>query len=214
MCVHSKRFMKKIIFIAALARPRFDASCNMIFDGKVGIWPFTENVKAKRSSKNRPNGSNELKPVVSVKKRQVRDMSINNIISAIIEKWPRIIRNDGSCEKVFTQQDNVGPHVCVHDAAIFAASSVVPHLDIKMVVQSAMSLLDLNISDLGSFNSLHFFLHYRSLRHSYKQLCEIFQSAFNGYKLECKATFGWFSKLSTMKLSSRKQRQVHNTSSV
>jgi len=29
------------MFLAAVARPRFDANGTVIFDGKLGIWPFT-----------------------------------------------------------------------------------------------------------------------------------------------------------------------------
>ena len=50
----SKRFIKKCMFIAALARPRFDYSCNQMFDGKIGIWPFSEIINAKRASKTGP----------------------------------------------------------------------------------------------------------------------------------------------------------------
>ena len=66
----SKRFVKKMMFMAALARPRFDANYNMIFDGKIGISPFTNIMKAKSPSKNRPNGTNELKPVVFCKEER------------------------------------------------------------------------------------------------------------------------------------------------
>ena len=39
----SKKFMEKIMFLCAVARPRFDPVTNeCIFDGKIGIWPFVE----------------------------------------------------------------------------------------------------------------------------------------------------------------------------
>lgn len=38
--VKSKRFMTKVMFIAAVARPRHDTSRNCQFDGKIGIFPF------------------------------------------------------------------------------------------------------------------------------------------------------------------------------
>ena len=48
------------MFMVALARPRFDANHNMIFDGKIGIWPFTVFMKAKIPSNNRPIRTDRL----------------------------------------------------------------------------------------------------------------------------------------------------------
>lgn len=36
----SKRFITKVMFLAAVARPRFDDDNNTQFDGKIGIFPF------------------------------------------------------------------------------------------------------------------------------------------------------------------------------
>ncbi|RHZ22826.1 hypothetical protein DYB26_012958 [Aphanomyces astaci] len=38
----SKRFVSKVMFLAAVARPRYDEARGMYFDGKLGIWPFLE----------------------------------------------------------------------------------------------------------------------------------------------------------------------------
>ena len=37
----SKRFSTKVMFLAAVARRRWDIITNKHFDGKLGIWPFT-----------------------------------------------------------------------------------------------------------------------------------------------------------------------------
>ncbi|KAL6594954.1 hypothetical protein ACP70R_048057 [Stipagrostis hirtigluma subsp. patula] len=42
--VHNKNSIDKVMFLAAIARPRYDASGNCIFDGKIGVWPFVEKV--------------------------------------------------------------------------------------------------------------------------------------------------------------------------
>ena len=76
----SKRFIKKCMFMAALARPCFDYSRNAMFDGKIGIWPFAEVVQAKRASKNRPKGTPELKPITLFTKAHTRRMIIDKII--------------------------------------------------------------------------------------------------------------------------------------
>ena len=46
----SKRFVPKIMFMAAVARPRFDQEKKSWFDGLIGIFPFTKIKAAERSS--------------------------------------------------------------------------------------------------------------------------------------------------------------------
>ncbi|CAN0474101.1 unnamed protein product [Discosporangium mesarthrocarpum] len=48
----NKRFITKVMFLAAVARPRM-ISDGMWFDGKIGIWHVADTVAAMRSSKNR-----------------------------------------------------------------------------------------------------------------------------------------------------------------
>ncbi|XP_026451769.1 uncharacterized protein LOC113352116 [Papaver somniferum] len=57
----SKRYIKKVMFLATVSRPRFDEFGNEIFDGKLGIFPFIAKEAAKRTSKNRPAGTLEDK---------------------------------------------------------------------------------------------------------------------------------------------------------
>lgn len=57
----SKHFIEKVMFLAAVARPRFDAEKNITFDGKIGIFPFVTEKPAERSSVNRPKGTMETK---------------------------------------------------------------------------------------------------------------------------------------------------------
>lgn len=47
----NKRFITKVMFLAAVARPRFDTIRNQEFSGKIGIFPFIYKEPAKRSSK-------------------------------------------------------------------------------------------------------------------------------------------------------------------
>lgn len=44
----SKRYITKVMFLAAVARPRFDSNKNCTFNGKIGIWPFVFQQEAKR----------------------------------------------------------------------------------------------------------------------------------------------------------------------
>lgn len=59
----SKRFIGKIMFLAAVARSRFDLDGTVLFDGKIGIFSFAMKQPAKRNSKNREVGTLETKLV-------------------------------------------------------------------------------------------------------------------------------------------------------
>ncbi|KAF0703908.1 hypothetical protein AaE_015205 [Aphanomyces astaci] len=45
----SKRFITKIMFLCAVARPRFDVWRNRMFDGRIGMWPFVVKEPAQRT---------------------------------------------------------------------------------------------------------------------------------------------------------------------
>ncbi len=62
--IQSKRYIPKVMFLCTVARPRHDSKRNQAFDGKVGLWPFTQLVAAMRLSRNCPAGSLETKPIV------------------------------------------------------------------------------------------------------------------------------------------------------
>ncbi|XP_058782995.1 uncharacterized protein LOC131657639 [Vicia villosa] len=49
----NKNFISKVMFLVAVARPRFDDDDKEIFSGKIGVFPLVQKVAAKRSSVNR-----------------------------------------------------------------------------------------------------------------------------------------------------------------
>ena len=49
--VQHKSFLMKIMFLCAVARPRYDTNKNAWFNGKIGIWPIGKWEPAKRKSK-------------------------------------------------------------------------------------------------------------------------------------------------------------------
>ena len=55
--VQHKSFLTKIMFLCAVARPRYDMNKNTWFDGKIGIWPIGKWEPAKWSSKKRGKGT-------------------------------------------------------------------------------------------------------------------------------------------------------------
>ncbi|XP_042056416.1 uncharacterized protein LOC121801003 [Salvia splendens] len=73
----SKRFITKVMFMCAVSRPQFGTDGQTIFDGKIGIFPFTEQVPVKRKTKNRPRGTLETKPIPSVNKEAMRKCLLN-----------------------------------------------------------------------------------------------------------------------------------------
>jgi len=109
--VQSKRFITKVMFLCAVARPRFDAEGKCVFDGKIGFWAFTEEVQAQRNSKHRPAGTWELKPV-NVDREEYRDMLVDNVLPAIKSKWP------SRRAPVFVQQDGAPAHVKENDMKV------------------------------------------------------------------------------------------------
>ncbi|GAA0145896.1 hypothetical protein LIER_05974 [Lithospermum erythrorhizon] len=66
----SKKFITKVMFLTVVARPRFDELGDVLFDGKIGIFPFTFEVPAKRKSKNRAAGNDFKIPRLSKKKME------------------------------------------------------------------------------------------------------------------------------------------------
>ncbi|XP_026383234.1 uncharacterized protein LOC113278679 [Papaver somniferum] len=148
----SKRFIKKVMFLAAVARSRFDEFGNEVFNGKIGIFPFVTKEAAKRTSKNRPAGTLEDKPIESVNKDITRACLINKLLPAIREKWPNY-----NGETIYIQQDNAKPHVKVDDEE-FLKEAAKEGFDIRLRFQPSQSP-DMNVLDLGFFRSIQSLQH-------------------------------------------------------
>ncbi|KAF0688357.1 Aste57867_20021 [Aphanomyces stellatus] len=74
----SKRFITKVMFLAAVARPRYDPHRRCVFDGKLGIWPFVKHAAAVRNSKNRPKGT------IITNRKMLMHMSI---LTVLLTMW-------------------------------------------------------------------------------------------------------------------------------
>ncbi|ETV73005.1 hypothetical protein H257_12050 [Aphanomyces astaci] len=134
----SKRFITKVMFLSAVARPRWDNAKSEWFDGKIGTWHFTQHVRVTSSSRNRPVGTIELRPV-NVTHPVYKKMLIDNVIPAIKALWP------AECSRtVFIQQDNAHPHVPPSDADIVKAYAPLEHLreDIVSATNNAWKDVD------------------------------------------------------------------------
>ncbi|XP_057791334.1 uncharacterized protein LOC131008478 [Salvia miltiorrhiza] len=114
----SKKFITKIMFMCAVTRPLIAENGTVLFDGKIGIFPFTIQVPAKRNSRNRQAGTLETKAIESITKEVIKDCLINKIIPAIMAKWP-----EGASKDIFIQQDNARPHILDNDPDFRKAAS-------------------------------------------------------------------------------------------
>ncbi|VFR00104.1 unnamed protein product [Cuscuta campestris] len=142
----SKTHIPKIMFLGAVGRLRFGVDGEVIWDGKIGIFPFTFEEAAKRASKNRPAGTMEIKAVPKITRDVMRSMIIQQLLPAIRAKWP------GTSKHVIIQQDNAKPHININDPE-FVSASKEGDWDIQLQFQPPNSP-DLNVLDLGFFRSI------------------------------------------------------------
>ena len=143
--VKNKQDIMKVMFSAAVARPRYNDHGDCIFDGKIGIWPFVEQVAAQRSSVNKPQGTIETKPI-NVNATAYRTMLIQKVVPAIIAKFPHRNKN------IVIQQDGAPSHI-KHNDRLWRQSQELNTWNITLETQPAHSP-DTNILDLGFFRSL------------------------------------------------------------
>ncbi|XP_074337431.1 uncharacterized protein LOC141674619 [Apium graveolens] len=144
----SKNFLTKVMFLEAMARPRFDSDRNETFSGNIGIFPFITKQPAKRSSVNMSAGTLETKAITSVGKDLSRSYLIHKVLPTILEKWPAGDRNI----TITIQQDNARTHVDPNDEEFRLAVSRYG-LNVQIRCQPP-NYPDLNILDLGFFNAI------------------------------------------------------------
>ena len=143
----------KVMFLTAVARPRFDLTTGRMFDGKIGCWAFVVYEPAQRNSKNRPKGT--LCPkAIAVTRDVSRTFLVEKVIPAIKKKWPRSYFDGPRDRKrpIFIQQDNARAHVLEADPLIVEAGTA-GGWQIHVKNQPANSP-DLNVLDLGLFNAI------------------------------------------------------------
>jgi hypothetical protein len=169
-----KNFILKVMFLAAIARPRLVNEGTETWSGKIGLFPLVEKVPAKRSSVNRPARTLETKPITSVTKEVSRRFLIDKVLPAIKEKWPR----EYTLETIYIQQDNAPCHVSVNDQEFQAAASE-GGFDIRLMCQPPNSP-DFNVLDLGFFAAIQA-LQQKIVTKTTDELIEAVQTAFDEY---------------------------------
>ncbi|XP_074315028.1 uncharacterized protein LOC141651206 [Silene latifolia] len=148
----SKRFITKIMFMGAVARPVISKDGTVLFDGKIGIFPFSVIVPAKRASKNRVRGTLEQKPIERINKTVIKQCILQKVLPAIKSKF-----HDKKGRKIFIQQDNAKPHISTRDPD-FVAAATADGWDIELICQPPNSP-DLNVLDLGHFRTIQTIQH-------------------------------------------------------
>ncbi|KAK9705642.1 hypothetical protein RND81_07G072700 [Saponaria officinalis] len=143
----SKRFIVKVMFLTAVSRPIYEENGDILFDGKIGIFPLTFTSPAKRNSRNRRAGTMETKPIESINKVVIKDFLINKVIPAIKMKWP-----ESANKNIIIQQDNATPHIHGNDPDFIRAATS-DGFSIQLQQQPSNSP-DLNVLDLGFFRSI------------------------------------------------------------
>lgn len=146
--VKSKNFIRQIMFLTTVARPRVDGEGNYTFDGKIGTFALANYEPARRTSVNRVVGTLEMKPINSIKKEVIRTFLIEKVLLAIRAKWP----SEDVGILIFIKQDNAPTHIDPSDP-LFCEVAKQDGFDIRLMCQPPNSP-DLNILDLGFFRAI------------------------------------------------------------
>ena len=141
------------MFLCAIARLHFNLSANSWWDRKLGIWPIGDWEPVKQGSKNRPKGMLvSQNKMVGVTKDVYRELLINQLIPAILEKWPR---RDRMSRTIYIQQDGAKNHICDDDEE-FNNTLMEQDIDAKLYIQTPNSP-DIISLDLGFFRAIQSF---------------------------------------------------------
>lgn len=82
-----------------------------MFSENIGIFSFTTEEHAKRSSVNRPAGTLETKPITFIGRDMRRFFLLTKVLLTILEKWP-----SSNIDKLIRiQQDNARTHISPGD---------------------------------------------------------------------------------------------------
>ena len=143
--VQHKSFLTKIMFLCAVARPRYDMNKNAWFDGKIGIWPIGKWEPAKWSSKKCTKGMPVWKNQ-SITWDVYREYLMQKLLPAIKQKWPT---NNG---RIQLQQDGTKSNILDDDEEFKEA---VDDIGLNLTVYTQLpNSPDTNILDLGFFRAI------------------------------------------------------------
>ena len=124
------------------------------WDGKIGIWPFTEQVAAKRPSVSRGKGTLETKPI-NVNRIVYKDFMFHKVLPMIRTVWP----GGPPQYPIYIQQDNAPAHIAANDPDFLNVASLEGFN--FMIRNQPPNSPDFNVLDLGFFRAL------QSAQHQY-----------------------------------------------
>ena len=150
--VKHKGYIGKIMFLCAQARPRFDPHRNSVWDGKLGMWPIGEWVRAARGSVHRPAGTLCWK-CKTVDQQVYRDLLLQKVVPAIMERWPRRDLNNNRVV-IRIQQDGPQSHIRPDDQGFYQGLQRLGMQNKVLLYTQPPNSPDLNINDLGLFRAL------------------------------------------------------------
>ena len=146
--VQHKSFLMKIMFLCAVARPRYDMNKNAWFDGKIGIWPIGKWELVKRSSKKHAKGTPVWKNQC-ITRDVYREYLIQKFLLAVKERWPM---HNG---RIRLQQDGAKSHILEDDMEF---KEVVDEIGLNLTMFTQLpNSPDTNILDLGFFRAIQSF---------------------------------------------------------
>uniref|UniRef100_A0ACD5XP25 Uncharacterized protein n=1 Tax=Avena sativa TaxID=4498 RepID=A0ACD5XP25_AVESA len=174
--VQNKNNIGKVMFLTAVAKPRYNEVGEVTFDGKIGTWAFVQETPAQKNSKNRDKGTLELKPV-KVTRDVMREYLCQKVIPAIQERWP----DEDVGRTLYIQQDNAKPHLLPSDE-VFRQVVAETDLDIELIQQPPNSP-DMNVLDLCFFRSLQSLTDSRAPT-SIKELIEDVEEEYHNYDVD------------------------------
>jgi hypothetical protein len=175
----NKHHIEKVMFLCAVCRPQLNENDEVVFDGKIGLWPFVETVFAKRSSKQRPKGT-PITIALNVNYNIYLNYVIEKVIPAIKSKFPR---HHQPCVKVLLQHDNSPCHFTSSEPRFIDASSYTSDTqrwEFDLCPQPPNSP-DMNVLDLGFFASLQAEQWKNPPRFKIDDLINDVMKAWNGY---------------------------------
>ena len=151
----SKQSIPKVMFLCALSRPRYVQETRSMFDGKIGIWPIGFEKPAARTSVNRPAGTLEFHSI-KINRDVYRDMMSRLVLPAILSKWPTCVYTG---PPITIQQDGATPHFVVKDGVCTDRewNNTLKEYGLEdkiFVITQPANSPDVNVNDLGFFNSL------------------------------------------------------------
>lgn len=149
----NKDHVPAMMYLTAVMKPSVDLQTGTFNDGKIAMIPFANDIPAKRSSRNRPAGTLEMKPFTCNSETFYDAMTRpGGMIEKIREKLQHLQERE---IVVVIQADNAPPHIGkqnIDRLNTFGAAQ--QGMKIRVVLQPPQSP-DYNVLDLGLFHSLN-----------------------------------------------------------